>query len=110
MPAGDSFRLTSTGSLQFINAAQQITGTAGELLLTATSVRTSAELEIDGDLNHDGSNIGFFGVAPAARAAAYTVSNLTTDRTYDCNATTVNELADVLGTLIADLTTYGLLQ
>lgn len=67
-------------------------------------------MEIDGDLNHDGSNIGFFGVAPAARAAAYTASNVTTDRSYDANATTIDELADILGTLIADLRTYGLVQ
>lgn len=45
-----------------------------------------------------------------ASPADYTVSNVTTDRTYDANATTVDELADVLGTLIADLTSLGLLQ
>ena len=72
--------------------------------------RTAGELEIDGDIDHDGSNIGFFGVTPTARAAAYTVSNLTTDRTYDANATTLDEIADVLGTLIADLRAYGLVQ
>lgn len=40
---------------------------------------------------------------------AYAASNVTTDRTYDANATTVDELADVLGTLIADLRASGLL-
>jgi hypothetical protein len=34
---------------------------------------------------------------------AYTVTNVTTDRAYDANATTLDELADVVGTLIADL-------
>ena len=68
------------------------------------------EIEIDGDLNHDGTNIGFFGTAPVAQAAAYTPTNVTTDRSYDADATTVAELADVLGTLIADLQAYGLLQ
>lgn len=33
----------------------------------------------------------------------YSASNVTTDRTYDANATTLDELADVVGTLIADL-------
>lgn len=42
--------------------------------------------------------------------ADYTVTNVTTDRTYDANSTTIDELADVLGTLIADLTSLGLLQ
>jgi hypothetical protein len=38
---------------------------------------------------------------------AYTPSNVTTDRSYDANATTVDELADVLGTLLADLKGRG---
>jgi hypothetical protein len=33
----------------------------------------------------------------------YTPTNVVTDRSFDANATTVDELADVLGTLIADL-------
>jgi hypothetical protein len=56
------------------------------------------------------TGIGFFNVGPVARASAYTPTNVTTDRSYDANATTVDELADVLGTLIADLQAYGLLQ
>lgn len=38
-----------------------------------------------------------------ATTQTYTESNVTTDRSYDANATTIDELADVLGTLIADL-------
>lgn len=34
---------------------------------------------------------------------AYTITNDTTDRTFDANATTLDELADVLATLIKDL-------
>jgi hypothetical protein len=44
----------------------------------------------------------------AATPATYTVSNVSTDRSYDANATTTDELADVLGTLIADLRALGL--
>lgn len=67
-------------------------------------------IEIDGALNHDGSTVGFFGKTPAVQAAAYTPSNVTADRAYDANSTTIDELADVLGTLIADLQNYGLVQ
>jgi len=42
-------------------------------------------------------------------ANAYTTSNVTTDRSFDANATTTDELADVLGTLIADLKVAGVL-
>lgn len=41
---------------------------------------------------------------------AYTPTNVTTDRSYDANATTLDEIADVLGTLIADLKKRGLLD
>ena len=45
-----------------------------------------------------------------ARAGTYTPTNVTTDRAYDANATSTDELADVLGTLIADLQTKGVLN
>ena len=40
---------------------------------------------------------------------SYTVTNGATDRAYDADATTTEELADVLGTLIADLVTEEIL-
>lgn len=42
--------------------------------------------------------------------SAYTPTNVTADRAYDADATTVAELGDVLGTLIADLQTAGILE
>jgi hypothetical protein len=71
LASGDSFRIIS-GTLQFAGTAEQISRTSGELLLTATNVRTSAKLEIDGALDHDGSLAGFYGTAPAAKPAALT--------------------------------------
>lgn len=58
----------------------------------------------------DGSavKLGFFGHVAAAQPSAYSLSNVSIDRSYDANATTVDELADVLGTLIADLQSMGL--
>lgn len=38
----------------------------------------------------------------------YTITNVTPDRAYDANATSLDEVADTLGTLIADLRTIGL--
>lgn len=40
----------------------------------------------------------------------YNVTNVTTDRDYDANASTVGELADVLGTLVTDLQNIGILS
>lgn len=54
-------------------------------------------------LNESGDVIKLYQVA------AYTPTNVTTDRSYDANATTTDELADVLGTLISDLQALGIL-
>lgn len=43
------------------------------------------------------------------KSAAYTITNVTTDRSYDANSTTLDEIADTLGTLIADLQVTGLI-
>lgn len=45
----------------------------------------------------------------AASSTRYTVTNVTTDRSYDANSTSTAELADVLGTLIDDLRARGVL-
>lgn len=45
-----------------------------------------------------------------ATTPTYSPSNVTLDRTYDANSTSVDELADILGTLIADLKSAGLIQ
>lgn len=42
-------------------------------------------------------------------SSAYTPSNVTTDRSYNANATTLDELADIVGTMIADLQAKGIL-
>lgn len=53
--------------------------------------------------------LGFWNKTPVVQPAAYTPTNVTTDRSYDANATTLDEVADVLGTLVADLQSIGLI-
>jgi len=53
--------------------------------------------------------IGFWNKTPVVQPAAYTPTNVSADRSYDANATTIDELSDVLGTLIADLQSIGLI-
>ncbi len=55
------------------------------------------------------TTLGFYGATPVVQSPAYTPTNVVADRTYDANATNVDELADVLGTLIADLQATGLI-
>lgn len=83
------------------------TNGTGQLRLGQTANGFDGGPVVVGD---DAGKIGFFGTTPIVRPAAYTPANVTTTRTYDANATTIDALSDVLGTLIADLKALGLLQ
>jgi len=69
------------------------------------------EIEIQGDLNHDGTNIGFYGTAPAAVSSAYTRNaTIVEDRTLlQSSAATAINNNNVLAALIADLQAIGLI-
>lgn len=58
----------------------------------------------------DGANWHVMDQKLAGSATTYTPSNVSTDRAYDANATTTDELADVLGTLIGDLQDRGIIS
>jgi hypothetical protein len=49
-------------------------------------------------------------IADRRSAEIYAPTNVSTDRAYDADATTLDELADVLGTLIADLQAIDVIQ
>ena len=72
----------------------------------------AGQAQIGGDLNHDGTNVGFYTVAPVARPAAYTLTaTQVPSRTLAANAsaTATNNNA-VLSQVIQDLQANGLLQ
>ena len=56
-------------------------------------------------VNQLGQNIAAINLA--ASSSTYTISNVTTDRAFDADSTTLAEIADVLGTLITDLKNKG---
>ena len=55
------------------------------------------------------TQVGFFGVSVTGQSAAYTPTNVTADRSWDCDTVAVAELADVVATLVADLQLTGLI-
>lgn len=67
------------------------------------------EARIEGDINHDGTKIGLFSTAPIAKITGFSSTNITTVRSIDCDATTLDEVADFAATLAEDLKAYGLL-
>jgi hypothetical protein len=78
------------------------TGTAGDVSIAAANA-------VNLNLGASGTLIGFYGATAVAQSAAYTPTNVVTDRAYDADATSIAELADVVGTLIADLQATGLI-
>jgi len=60
-------------------------------------------------MSNAAGKIGLWGAAAVAQSTGWAVSNVTTDKVFDADSTTINEIADVLGTLINTLKTYGIL-
>lgn len=94
--------------------------TATTFSLNATTVLCKADLDISAkNIVTDTTTgtkfgtattqkIGFWNKTPVIQLAAYTPTNVTTNRAFNANSTSIDELADVLGTLIADLQSVGL--
>lgn len=90
---GSQLRVRGTGTSSAANAGL-FEDSAGTALLT---------LRNDGGWALKGGTVGL------AQTGYTTFANLTTVRTLDANATTVEELADVVGTMIEDFKTKGLI-
>lgn len=124
--AGDRSTSGSGNALELYGGAANTTGTGGAVNIYAmdgvgsnqnggsitlsAGVKTGAGTEGAINIGISTNRLGFFGVTAVARASAYTVTNGSTDRSYDANSTTLDEIADVVSTIIADLKNYGLFQ
>jgi len=95
-----SVAVQPTARLQIRGAG---TGTGVALLVENSSGTARFTVRDDGAFAFAG------GTVAAAETGWTTFANLTTDRTCDANATTVEELADILGTLIVALKNKGII-
>jgi hypothetical protein len=64
------------------------------------------DLEVNGALNHDGTTVGFYGVAPATRPASYTQTYATATRTHSnlTSATLTDSTGGSANTSVEDVT------
>lgn len=107
------FTMLGSGAVGILNSAPtsttsltvrgQGTSTNNTLLVENSAGTARFTVRDDGGFAFAGGTVG------AAQTGYTTFTNLTTDRTCDANATTVEELADILGTLIVDLKTKGII-
>jgi hypothetical protein len=112
--ATQRFTLLGSGSMGILNTAPtsttsltvrgQGTGTNETIRVENSSGTARFVVRDDGGYSFAGGTVGL------AQTGYTTFTNLTTDRTCNANATTVEELADILGTLIVDLKTKGIIS
>jgi hypothetical protein len=76
-------------------------GVSGDLTVSG-ELQASGGFAASGDWAMDGQ--------PPSASETYTETNVSTLRSFDASSFTVDELADVLGTLIADLRTKGIIR
>lgn len=84
---------TITGTMTFADAVNITFNTS-----TGTMIGTGAA-----------EKIGFWGVTPVVASVDWAPTNVTVDKVFDANSTTLDELSDVVGTLVNVLKVYGLL-
>jgi hypothetical protein len=112
--ATSKFVISGSGSVGIVNTAPtsttsltvrgQGTGTNETIRVENSSGTARFVVRDDGGYSFAGGTVGL------AQTGYTTFTNLTTDRTCDANATTIDELADILGTLIEDLKTKGIIS
>ena len=102
--AGNTSIGTTTSSGRLTVRGSGTTNSTNGLLVEDNGGTDTFTIRDDGGYAFKGGTVG------VAQTGYTTFTNLTTDRTCDANATTVEELADILGTLIEDLKTKGIIS
>jgi hypothetical protein len=106
---------TGSGGSSFTISVSDPADTAATADPGASTTEISAADHVHqlGDHTHasaggEGGPVSWDDLTDKPSLPSYTPTNVTTDRAYDADATTVDELADVLGTLISDLGAAGM--
>ena len=119
---GDSFALRNNGdssTMLMINSSTKAATFYGPLGFSQSRIQQSAAQTLqtqcyDTSLaawqetqrqqaSASGALVSLWGGVPALKPPAYTFSNVTTRRTINCDASSVDELADALATLYNDI-------
>lgn len=112
---------------RFVNSGMALGTSTSQPVLTITGDRNYFELYTSGgildptlvDDQGDGNIVWITKFAADSGAAiyripinrsAYMATNVSTDRSFDANSTTLDEVADVLGTLLQDLREMGIIR
>lgn len=103
-------KVTASGAMDVAGLLATAAAVTVGTTLVVSGASTVEDIEINAAFNHDGSTVGFYGVTPVTRPSAYTVTNHTADRVFDADTVAVEELADIVGSMLIDLNSQGLLN
>ena len=100
-----------------IGAGLVVNLNSGSLAISDFEVRTATYNALYVDASDDSvlvmsnplGKAGFFGEVPTVQSTGWTITNHVLDKVLDANATTINEICDVLGELITELKLKGIL-
>lgn len=80
----------------------------GTNLNVSGNTNVVGNVSISGAFAHKGTTFGVFNRTPTTEPAGFTVTNGTLDHIYNADATTLNELADLVYTIISKLASLGI--
>ena len=106
--------LASTGSTRVIGddtdfptagGILEVYGSSHASLANTVQIKHGTTVKI----STNATGIGFFATAPTALSTGWAITNLNSDKILDADSTTVDELADVVGTIMTELLAKGLI-
>lgn len=86
-----------------------VTPDGSTTLTQALVIHNDNRLEIEGTLDHDGSQVGFYGNTPVSRPTYGAPTGTPTRTTFDTSTVTLSQLAERVKALVDDLRSVGLL-
>ena len=118
--AGIATFLATPSSANLLAAVTDETGTGALMFATAPTITTSLTMADAANFIFNATTgtkigtaitqkIGFWNSAPVIQNTGWAMTNVISDKVLDANVTTLDELADVVGTLVDSLKTYGIL-
>lgn len=107
MTSGNGLGTDKDGGNLYLCAGDNTgTGNEGTLYLGYNNVSWIGDVQVCGSAN----KLGFYNTTPVIQTTGWAITNVLLDKVYDADATTIDEIADVLGTLIDTLKALGLIS
>jgi len=108
---------TNTTGQSTLGTGLVVNNTAGSSTINDFQVKSqlynaiyvSSSANSIGIMSNASGKLGFFGATPTTQSAGWSVANYLVSKSFDANAITLEQLADVVGTILTELKNKGLL-